>query len=250
MDLYRVRKGGAGFLVIRDRARWNADPQDRALYNDLAKFLGAGVTRSLVMFSVRQEPVSASNSEDAQVVHRILGCGASAGLCVTGLWATPLNAFVGLRPGVCPAEAAAITRCVDCDDMNWRVSYSGRWMRGVFAGASDETLTYTDEPGAAARFSFEGTAIEYIFSKAYNRGIAEIVVDGGRRFELDLYSPRIEMQSRHRFEGFRPGAHTIEIRASGRRRDESQGAYIDVDALRVPRDSRLEAEHRSSSQQR
>jgi hypothetical protein len=235
MDLYRVSKGASSFMVLRDRSRWNADPLDRALYEDLSRFLAMGVTKSLTAFSVRQDEVIAANADDASVAQRILDSSAAAGLCVNGLWATPVNAFFGLRQGACPVEAHALPRCVHCDDLSRRVIYTGRWIRGVFDGASNGTLTYTDSPGAAARFSFEGPAVEYVFTKAFNRGIAEVVLDGAPPVDVDLYSAGIEMRSRRLFDGLAPGPHTIEIRASGRKRPESKGTFIDVDALSVPR---------------
>jgi hypothetical protein len=50
------------------------------------------------------------------------------------------------------------------------------------------TVLYSDTAEDFVRLTFYGTAIEYIYSKAQNRGKAAITIDGVNKGELDLYS--------------------------------------------------------------
>jgi hypothetical protein len=47
------------------------------------------------------------------------------------------------------------------DDGSLAVVYSGNWLAGAFRPAFCGTLTYSDQAGAMARFSFEGAELQY-----------------------------------------------------------------------------------------
>jgi hypothetical protein len=117
------------------------------------------------------------------------------------------------------------------DDASPAVVYSGNWGKGAFRSAFRETLTFSDEPGAVARFSFEGTELLYIYTKAFNRGMALVTIDGTARATIDLYDPQIVWQARTVFGGLKPGPHRAEIQVIGRRNPASSGDFIDIDAL-------------------
>ena len=117
------------------------------------------------------------------------------------------------------------------DDASPAVVYSGHWTAGAFRSAFRGTLTYSVEPGAVARFSFEGTELQYVYTKAFNRGIALVTVDGGRFRMIDLYDPQIAWQARTVFSGLQPGPHRAEIQVLGRHNPASTGDCIDIDAL-------------------
>ncbi len=120
------------------------------------------------------------------------------------------------------------------DDFNAAVRYRGEWdHRDDFEGPSEHSISFTEVPGAEAALAFEGTALTYIFTKAPNRGIAEIWIDGAPRAEVDLYSPHIEWQSRYRICCLAPGRHEVAIRVTGRKQPASQARFVDVDALVV-----------------
>jgi len=116
------------------------------------------------------------------------------------------------------------------DDANPAVAYSGHWSSGAFRSAFRGTLTYSDEPGAIARFSFEGTEFQYIYTKAPNRGMALVSIDGISQ-TIDLYDPQPVWQVRTVFGGLKPGPHVAEVRVLGRRNSASSGNFIDIDAL-------------------
>ena len=120
------------------------------------------------------------------------------------------------------------------DDFSAALRFRGDWdHRDEFDGPYLHSISFTDVAGAEAAIAFEGTALTYVFTKAPNRGIAEIWIDGVRHTEVDLYAPRIEWQRRYRICCLAPGRHEAAIRVSGRKQAASEAAFVDVDALVV-----------------
>jgi hypothetical protein len=120
------------------------------------------------------------------------------------------------------------------DDFDAALRFRGDWEhRDDFDGPSLHSISFTDVAGAEVALAFDGRALTYVFTKAPNRGIAEIRIDGAPRAVVDLYSPRIEWRSRFRICCLAPGRHEVAIRATGRKQPVSQGRFVDVDALVV-----------------
>ena len=110
----------------------------------------------------------------------------------------------------------------------------GDWDRGDnFDEAFGKTVAYTDTAGAEVAFAFEGGTLTYICTRAPNRGIASISIDGADKGKFDLYSPTIEWQSKFKFEGLGPGRHVFLLHVTGEGRPGAQGAFVDLDALEV-----------------
>jgi branched-subunit amino acid transport protein AzlD len=112
------------------------------------------------------------------------------------------------------------------DDIDPRIAYSKAWERMRLAGALHGTVTYSNAPNAIFRFSFYGTEVIYTYTKAFNRGKAEISIDGVRQGFVDLYSPSIIWQSASRFVCRGPGPHTLEVKNAGE-------AFIDLDGIEI-----------------
>lgn len=120
------------------------------------------------------------------------------------------------------------------DDFDAAFRFRGDWdHREDFDGPSRHTISYSDVTGAEAALAFEGRALTYIFTKAPNRGIAEIWIDGARRLAVDAYSPRIEWQCHIRVCCLAPGRHEAVIRVTGRKQAASHARFVDMDALVV-----------------
>ena len=120
------------------------------------------------------------------------------------------------------------------DDTDGAIVLRGEWEHGDrFEGAYGQTVAYTDTPGAEIVFAFQGSAVSYVFTKAPNRGIASVSIDGIPKGQYDLYSAGIHWQSRLTFDGLGPGRHVLEVRVTGERRRAAQGAFVDLDALEV-----------------
>jgi len=119
------------------------------------------------------------------------------------------------------------------DDFDPRILYTGIWTRGRFAGASGGTLTYSNVAGATLVFPFRGTEVLYTYTKAFNRGFAEITLDGARLGSLDQYAPAVEWRASYTVHAKDPGLHTLEIRVAGEKDRAATNSYIDADAFMV-----------------
>jgi len=120
------------------------------------------------------------------------------------------------------------------DDLDGVFRFRGDWEHRVdFDGPHFHSVSFSDVTGAEAALALEGRALTYVFTKAPNRGVAEIWVDGSQRGGVDLYSPRVEWQSRFRICCLAPGRHELAIRVSGRKTPASQGTFVDVDEVIV-----------------
>jgi hypothetical protein len=120
------------------------------------------------------------------------------------------------------------------DDFDPSITFRGDWEKSAqFDGPDRHTISYTDIPGAEVSFAFEGTALTYVFTKAWNRGLASVTVDGTSKGTIDLYSPNIEWQSRQKFCCLGAGRHVAAIRVEGRSNPKSKGKFIDVDSFVV-----------------
>ena len=120
------------------------------------------------------------------------------------------------------------------DDQDQRVEYKGKWwVDHQFPQSSGQSITYSDKIGDTFRIAFTGSAITYVFTKALNRGIAEVKIDGGAAVRIDQYSASTLWQEKQRFGGLSPGSHTMEVRVSGDKNPASGGLFVDLDAFEV-----------------
>jgi hypothetical protein len=118
------------------------------------------------------------------------------------------------------------------DDSGARISFAGHWYRDQqFTSAHNRTLTYSDVPGDLFRLTFNGTEIKYLFTRAENRGVAEIFIDGRSRAKLDMYAPATEWQASIVFDELAPGEHKLEVHITAEKNPRSSGRFVDVDAL-------------------
>jgi len=120
------------------------------------------------------------------------------------------------------------------DDQDQRVEYKGKWWPDrQFPQSAGQSITYSDKPGDTFRIAFTGSAITYVFTKALNRGIAEVKIDGGPAVRINQYSAATKWQEKQRFDGLSAGAHTLEVRVSGDKDPASGGLFVDLDAVDV-----------------
>jgi hypothetical protein len=120
------------------------------------------------------------------------------------------------------------------EDRDQRVEYKGKWWPDhQFPQSSDQSITYSDKQGDTFRFAFNGSAITYVFTKALNRGIAEVRIDGGPAVRINQYSRATQWQAKQRFGGLSSGNHTLEVRVSGEKDAASGGLFVDLDAFDV-----------------
>jgi hypothetical protein len=142
-------------------------------------------------------------------------------VCRTAATPLPLEPVLTAKPG-------------DYDDFDPAILLFGEWDRSdQFEQAFRHTVTYTDMPGAEIRFAFEGSELTYVFTRAANRGIAAITIDGVGKARIDLYSKEPQWRSFFRFTGLGPGRHILVIRVTGESRAAATGKFVDLDSLEV-----------------
>lgn len=141
-----------------------------------------------------------------------------------------------LQPVCRPPEVVPLplARPGTYDDFDAPVRFRGDWIQtDDFTGPYHHTISYSDDPDAEVELAFEGTSLTCVLTKAPNRGLAEIVIDGVSKAKPDLYSPAVQWQSRVEFTGLGSGRHTVVVRVLGQKRPESQGTFVDLDAFEV-----------------
>lgn len=120
------------------------------------------------------------------------------------------------------------------EDVDPKIEYTGAWMHDPqFKQASGASITYSNQPGDSLRFFFSGRSLTYVYTRARNRGTAEVWIDGQLKSRLDLFSPDTQWQSQTVFNGLEPGPHTLEVRVSGQRNRASVDSFVDVDRFIV-----------------
>jgi hypothetical protein len=134
----------------------------------------------------------------------------------------------GPRPASCPPLVAPPGTL---DDSNAAFCWSGDWTSEQFAEAIEGTITHTNHNDATVEVAFEGSSLTYIYTRAYNRGMASITIDGAPRGVIDLYSPVVGWHSSTVFRGLGPGRHRAILRVLGRHSPSATDSIVDADAF-------------------
>jgi hypothetical protein len=119
------------------------------------------------------------------------------------------------------------------DDSSPLLCWDGDWVSQRFSEPVEGTLTYAGAAGAQVTFAFHGAALDYVCTKAFNRGFAELKIDGASRGILDLYAASTQWQAAFHFDGLAPGDHTAVLRVLGRHNPAATDSIVDVDAFRI-----------------
>lgn len=234
---YRLTRGRDEMLAFRDENDWNIDPDDAAVYAKLAQVLHsektpAGKTPEISVFSARQAPPRTPISNLKLVRRTMIRDAADAGMCVQHLAVNTVGWYATFRASNCTAiglHPPQVTGNFRNDSED--IDYAGNWSHFKFDQAASGTEMFSNSPGAVLRLEFEGTRITWVYAKAFNRGIAEVRLDGMPRGEVDLYSPKIKWQERTTFGDLKPGRHVFEVTVSGRKDAGATDRFVDVDEL-------------------
>jgi hypothetical protein len=134
----------------------------------------------------------------------------------------------------CQADSRPAAKPGTYDDKDLHILYRGAWIRdSQFPQTFDHTITYSATAGESFHVTFEGSKITWIFTRAPNRGIAQVLIDGQPRELMDLYGAKPEWQARKTFGVEGNARHTFEVRVSGGKVASSSDIYVDIDALIV-----------------
>jgi hypothetical protein len=120
------------------------------------------------------------------------------------------------------------------DDFNSEVLFTSNWYHDTqFSQPLQGTISYSDAAWASVQLTFYGTGIRYYYTKAFNRGIAYVYIDGQYQGSVDQYSSGIEWQSSTLFSNLPRGYHTITVYVSGAKQAASQWHWVDVDGFQT-----------------
>ncbi|MFZ5926235.1 MAG: hypothetical protein ACOYX1_02195 [Acidobacteriota bacterium] len=136
------------------------------------------------------------------------------------------------RPGGCrevepPAAAPGVH-----DDTSASLRFRGAWIRDLqFSQAWRGTLVYTNKAGAEAVLRYEGIAARLMYTAAFNRCRAEVLLDGAPagRFLQRSGETRWQQWSPW-FEASVRGVHTLTLRIAP---GSPTSCWIDLDAFEV-----------------
>jgi hypothetical protein len=234
IDVYRLRRGSDQMLVFRDTRLWNNDPDDPTAYTKLAACLRAAKIGDLSVFSIRQSPPKPPLSDLKQVRRTMVSLASASSVCVERLAVSSMGWYATIQPSNCDFIAVSPPQMTGTfDDTSDDIQYTGFWTHTLFRDSAGGTLSFSKDPRSIARLSFEGSEITYVYTKAFNRGVAEITLDGVARGDVDLYSKNTVWQARMAFRNLTPGKHTFELTVAGRKQAAATDQYVDLDALIV-----------------
>jgi hypothetical protein len=120
------------------------------------------------------------------------------------------------------------------DDFDPAIAFQGPWIRDrVWPQTHAHTVTYSNVPGSEIQFAFQGDTLTYTYTKAPNRGRADVSIDGARKATLDLYSAIAQWQSSTVFRDLGVGRHLAVITVRPDKNPKSSDRWVDVDAFEV-----------------
>jgi hypothetical protein len=226
-------KSRVALEVQQEGGAWRALPAEAALAEIPAGGdLRAAATRALLRRGVRYLLVSPTSFAANDFAEEPSAWGVRLAGESGGLRLYLLDA--GIPDIQAPAPPADAVSAGTYDDADPHLHFRSAWTRDTqFPEPWQHSVTYSNIPGASASLAFTGSAITYLYTRAKNRGVAEIWIDGRLRDSLDLYSASTAWRSRTRYDQLGPGPHLIQIRVSGRRNALADDDFVDVDALIV-----------------
>jgi hypothetical protein len=134
----------------------------------------------------------------------------------------------GCPPGIAPLLPGHY------DETDPRITFQGKWtFEKKFPSTFGGTIHYSNSPGDQICFSIEGVGFDYVFTRAFNRGMALILVDGKEAARLDAYSPNTKWQAHASIANLAPRRHDILIRVLPARNSAATDYYVDLDSVVV-----------------
>ena len=132
-----------------------------------------------------------------------------------------------------PSSAPQFTRFQQTDAST---TYSGSWTQVTgLTYWTGETAAISGGAGAAAAFTFNGTAVRWIGQYSFNGGIARVLLDGVQVALVDTFAPNQEEFHAPMYSttGLASGGHTLTIEATGQKAPASQNIWVIVDAFEI-----------------
>lgn len=119
------------------------------------------------------------------------------------------------------------------DDRDPAIALRGSWTKDRgWPLAYEHSITFSNLAGSEIRIAFQGGLLSYVYTKAPNRGMVDVTIDGGPKTRLDLYWPETRWQSRSIFK-VAPGRHLAVITILPDKNPKSTDGFVDLDAFEV-----------------
>ena len=153
----------------------------------------------------------------------------------TALVSLPIGATVGGRARATDRLAntsawmpGATARTLLTEQGSASIRYSGTWRTLARSAAHGGSLRYSTSAGASATFTFGGSSVGWVATRAPNRGYARVYVDGVYAATINLYASAYQYRRVVFARNFgTAGLHTLTIRVVG----SGRHPVVDVDAF-------------------
>jgi hypothetical protein len=120
------------------------------------------------------------------------------------------------------------------DDLDPAIEYTGTWLHDrQFAEPFGGSITYSRQAGDTARLTFSGRSVTFFYTKALNRGIAQVSIDGADVAQINFYSEKTQWRAESTFGDLKPGRHIIEVRVLGQKDTRSSDSWVDLDRFLI-----------------
>ena len=115
---------------------------------------------------------------------------------------------------------------------NAALVYTGTWKSRTSNDYDNNALKLGTATNSAVEFTFNGTSFEWYGTKANNRGIATIYIDGKEVKSVDAYASSTAFtELLYKSDTLASGTHTVKIVASGSKNPLSSNIQIDLDKI-------------------
>lgn len=115
------------------------------------------------------------------------------------------------------------------DDTDPAWSYAGTWISSTPSGPYNATQKYSNDPNAAAFFTFAGSGFIFTYVKYPNRGNIDVWIDSVKVDTINANNSTLVWLATYTRVGLSPiTPHTVVFKNGG-----PSGAYIDIDAIEI-----------------
>lgn len=141
------------------------------------------------------------------------------------------NKDISLTAPVTPSPSVTLIAGTYQEDNNALV-YTGAWKSRTSNDYDNNSLKLGTATNSSVEFKFNGTSFEWYGTKANNRGIATVYIDGKEVKSVDAYASSTAFkQLLYKSDTLSSGIHTAKIVVSGSKNDKSSNIQIDVDKI-------------------
>jgi hypothetical protein len=116
---------------------------------------------------------------------------------------------------------------------NGRLIQYGTWKGSQSVNASGGQYRASADSSASVTFNFTGTRIDWVTATGPGWGVANVLIDGVSKGNVDLYASASKWQSIKSYAGLTGGAHSITIKPTGTKNPSSTSTKVPIDAFVV-----------------